>query len=196
VPDRIAPLDPAAAGERAQALGLPASLSDLSVFRVALHSPNVAGALHGLLRHLLFEGSFDARLRELVIMRIGWSTRSVYEWTQHWRVASLLGVEAADVLAVRAWDRAEHLSPEDRAILAATDDVLATGAIGEDSWVACAAFLDSARLVELVAVIGCWRLFSTFLVSLAVPLEDGVEPWPPDGVAPDALPSTRSEAGR
>ncbi len=43
---------------------------------------------------MLWHGALDSRLRELVIMRIGWLTACDYEWTQHWRVASGLGVPA------------------------------------------------------------------------------------------------------
>lgn len=39
-------------------------------------------------------------------------------------------------------------------------------------------------LVELVTAIGAWRMVATILHSLAVPLEDGVDGWPPDGRAP------------
>jgi hypothetical protein len=38
--------------------------------------------------------------------------------------------------------------------------------------------------MELVVAIGNWALFAQLLKSLQVPLEDGVEAWPPDGVAP------------
>ena len=53
------------------------------------------------------------------------------------------------------------------------------------SWAACAEHLDEAALVELVVAIGNWTLFARLLPSLEVPLEDGVEPWPPDGRTPD-----------
>jgi hypothetical protein len=39
-------------------------------------------------------------------------------------------------------------------------------------------------LIELVVAIGNWRLFSSLLRSLEIPLEDGVAPWPPDGKPP------------
>ena len=48
----------------------------------------------------------DARLRELIIMRIGWRQGSVYEWTQHWRVARMLEIPEEDLVAVRDWKRA------------------------------------------------------------------------------------------
>ena len=81
------------ARERAAQCGIPDAMAELSVFRIALHQPPVAVALHGMLEALLWKGALDARLRELIIMRIGWVTDSVYEWTQHWRVARLLDVE-------------------------------------------------------------------------------------------------------
>ena len=58
---------------------------------------------------MLWHGALDSRLRELVIMRIGWLTACDYEWTQHWRVASGLGVPAEDLLGVRDWQRVRGL---------------------------------------------------------------------------------------
>lgn len=177
-----------AAGEAkvaAAAAGVPEAMADLSVFQVVLHNPEVASALNGMLHHLLWRGSLDARLRELVIMRLGWATGSVYEWTQHWRVATQLGIDEDDLLAVRDWAGSERFGPTERAVLAATDETLDAGVISDVTWSACVDALgEPGLLVELVAVIGNWRLFSSLLRSLEVPLEDGVAPWPPDGVAP------------
>jgi hypothetical protein len=36
-----------------------------------------------------------------------------------------------------------------------------------------------------VTAIGNWRLFSSLLQSLDIPLEEGVEAWPPDGREPE-----------
>ena len=110
-------------------------MADLSVFQVLLRHPSLARALNDLLTALLWRGRLDARLRELVIMRIGWVTGSLYEWTQHWRVATGLGVVEADLVAVRDW-KAHGFGPAERAVLAATDETLATGTISADtaSW--------------------------------------------------------------
>ena len=184
---RIPLLDLAEAKQRAAERGIPETLAELSVFRIALHQPGVAVALSGMLHELLFKGTLDARLRELIIMRIGWATGSEYEWTQHWRVARQLDIPERDLLGVRDWQAADHFGDIERAVLAATDDTLAHGVITDDTWAACARHLgdDPALLVELVAAIGNWRLFSALLRSLAVPLEDGVKPWPPDGTSPN-----------
>lgn len=172
------------AKEVAAAAGVPDYMADLSVFQILLHNPPVAKALNDLLSALLWNGVLDARLRELIIMRLGWVTGSVYEWTQHWRVALSLGVTEADVLGVREWTDHPDFGDAERAVLAATDDVVERGVISDASWMACRRLFDDAQLVELVTVIGNWRLFASLLRSLEVPLEDGVEAWPPDGQAP------------
>ncbi len=172
----------ARAGER----GIPESMAELSVFRIALHQPGVAWALNTMLHELLFKGTLDPRLRELIIMRIGWSTGAEYEWTQHWRVARMLDIAESELLGVRDWRNDPQFGPAERAVLAATDDTVEFGAIGDDTWQACReVFDDEATLGEMVAAIGNWRLFSARLKSLDVPLEDGVVPWPPDGLDPN-----------
>ena len=85
--------------------------------------------LNDLLATMLWRGTLDPRLRELVIMRIGWLTASDYEWTQHWRVAQGLGVSADDLLGVRDWQAHQGSGPAERAVLAATDDVVRDGAV-------------------------------------------------------------------
>jgi len=169
----------------AEKIGLPAQMAELSVFRVLLRHPELAKAIFGLLSQLLFRGKLDARLREFVILRIGWVTKSEYEWTQHWRVAERLGMSEADMLDVRDWRSSGRFVEAERAVLAATDETLESGAISPETWRACESALGSDEsLLELVAAIGNWRLFSTLLRSLEVPLEDGVVAWPPDGRKP------------
>lgn len=162
-------------------------MADLSVFRLLLRHEQLAGVLHGLLHQLLWEGTLDARLRELIIMRIGWVQRSVYEWTQHWRVARMLEVPEEDLVAVRDWPAAGGFEGADAAVLAATDETLADGEISAGTWSELERCIpnDLARL-EVVLSIANWTMFAQLLRSLEVPLEDGVAAWPPDGRAPEA----------
>jgi alkylhydroperoxidase family enzyme len=166
--------------------GVPDYMAELAIFQVLLNHPKLACALNDLLATMMWRGKLDARLRELLIMRIGWLTASDYEWTQHWRVAQGLGVSAEDLLGVRDWQAHQSFGPAERAVLAATDDVLRDGAVSAASWSACQHEFgaDPAVLVELVTAIGAWRMVASILHSLQVPLEDGVASWPPDGQPP------------
>jgi alkylhydroperoxidase family enzyme len=178
------PVDEAKAA--ADEAGVPNYMAELAIFQVLLNHPRLACALNNLLATMLWHGALDPRLRELVIMRIGWLTGSVYEWTQHWRIAQGLGVSAEDLLGVRDWRDHDAFGPAERAVLAATDDVVRDGVVSADSWAACEREFggDPAVLIELVTAIGAWRMIASTLHSLQVPLEDGVAGWPPDGRSP------------
>ena len=183
---RIAPLsidDALAAAKKVQVLP---QIAELNVFRTLLKHPRLAKVVNDLLLMLLFDGNcLPARLRELLIMRIGWVTGSNYEWTQHWRIAVDYGLTEAEVLAVRNWREADCFDSADQAVLAATDETLANGCIGSATWTACAQALASeAQLLELNGAIGAWRLISQLAKSVEIQLEEGVASWPPDGLAP------------
>ena len=166
--------------------GVPDYMAELAIFQVLLNHPTLARALNDLLATMLWHGRLDTRLRELAIMRIGWLTASDYEWTQHWRVALGLGVSAEDLVGVRDWQAHNGFGPTERAVLAATDDVMSDGAISAENWAACERELgkDPAVLIEMVTAIGAWRMVAGILHSLEVPLEDGIDSWPPDGRSP------------
>jgi alkylhydroperoxidase family enzyme len=184
---RIPLLSKEDAKKAAAAAEVPEAIAELNVFRLLLRHPAVAKRVNDLLMTLLFHGSLDARLRELVIMRIGWTTHSVYEWTQHWRIALQFKIPEADVLAVRDWRSYDGWSDADRVALAATDETLEHGAISAETWAQCEQQLPSVEeRLELVAAIGTWHMISGILRSLEVPLEEGVAPWPPDGLAPSS----------
>ena len=183
---RIAPLPVPEAVARGAEVRIHPDLARLEVMRALLHHPPLAKAIQTLLIMLLYKGRIlDERLRELVIMRIAWRTTSLYEWTQHWRVARELGMGEADILGVRNWQGFAGYGAPERAVLAAVDETLDTGAVSPGTMAACLDILGGpAQALELVAAIGNWRMFSQLLRSLRIPLEEGVEAWPPDGAVP------------
>ena len=164
------------------AFGTPGPRTTRSAFRVLAVNPGLARVVFTQLSQLLEHNTFDTRLRELMIMRIGWSTGSVYEWTQHWRVATTAGIPPEDILAVRDWHHSDRLTAADKAILAATDETLAGHAISDATWAEVVKHVpDPAQQVEFVVAMGNWTMFSMLLRNLKIPLEEGVTAWPPDG---------------
>lgn len=170
----------------AQEVGVSEYVTALNLNRVLLRHPKMAKRFIAYFSDLMFENQLPARLRELAIMRIGWVTGSAYEWTQHWPLATGAGIAEDDLLALRGdWTAHEGFSDADRAVLAATDDVIERGRVTSEVWQRCVEQLaEPAQLVELVLAIAGWRMVATILQSLEVPLEDGNAPWPPDGRGP------------
>ena len=169
------------------AMGMPARRTGSEAFRVAANNPGVARVAFSQLLQLLEHNTLDIRLREMMIMRIGWVTGSVYEWTQHWRVAAQAGIPPEDILAVRDWKDAPRLTAADKAILAATDECLEGRSISDTVWEEVARHVpDPGQQVEFVVAMGNWMAFSLLFRNLRIPLTPDLAPWPPDGLASPA----------
>jgi alkylhydroperoxidase family enzyme len=142
-----------------------------------------------MLMILLSRNTLPLRLREMIVMRIGWRTRSEYQWYQHYQICTTqAGFSDEDVLAIRDWRNPEHaarLQPADRAMLAAVDDTIDQGGISDEVWAECAQHItEPAMQVEMVMAIGYWIMLSQFFQTFQVPLQEGAKLWPPDGKAP------------
>lgn len=183
---RIEPLDPAAALGAAGEAGIPTQLAELNVFRLLLRRPSLAKGLAQVLLALLRGDALDARHRELAIMRIAWVTGSGYEWSQHWRIASDLGIPPEELLAVRDWrDRPEGpFDGTDRAVLEVVDAALAGTMPADRDLQEIRSDLGEDALIDLIAAVGAWSMVSLLLRTFDVPLEENLQVWPPDGQAP------------
>ena len=175
------------ARELGEAMGVPPRRTQSEAFRVLVNNPGVARVAYSQLIQLLENNKFDTRLRELMIMRIGWVTGSAYEWTNHWRVATTAGIAAEDILAVRDWRNTERLTPADKAILAATDECLSGKSMSDAAWAEVAEHVtEPGQQVEFIISMGNWMMFSLLFRNLRIPLAEGVSVWPPDGLASPA----------
>jgi alkylhydroperoxidase family enzyme len=161
------------AREFGEAMGMPARRTQSEAFRVLANNPGVARVAYSQLMQLLENNKFDTRLRELMIIRIGWVTGSAYEWTQHWRVATTAGIPPEIILAVRDWRNSERLTQADKAILNATDECLAGKSISDATWAELAKYVaDPAQQVEFIIAMGNCMIFSLLFRNLRIPLAD------------------------
>src|SRR6202034_839562 len=166
---RVPMVSPERARELGDAVGMPLRRTQSEAFRVVANNPGVARVAFFQLMQLLENNTFDTRLREMMIMRIGWVTGSAYEWTQHWRVATTAGIPPEDILAVRDWQRSDRLTAADKAVLAATDESLAGKTISDASWAEVTKHItDPAQQVEFVVAMGNWTMFSMLLRNLQI----------------------------
>src|SRR5689334_19528142 len=105
-----------------------------SAFRMLAHHPDLARHVFALLTMLATRNKLPSRLRELMIMRIGWTTGAEYEWFQHYRIAKVAGLTDAEIVGVRDWRSSALFSEADRAVLAAVDDTRERGELSEATW--------------------------------------------------------------
>ncbi|TMK67245.1 MAG: carboxymuconolactone decarboxylase family protein [Actinobacteria bacterium] len=143
--------------------------------------PNVLGTMMNhprLLAHwlafngkLLRDPAIDARLRELMILRVGWRTRANYEWLQHVRIARGLGITTAEIEAITREYDPDLWAPLEPDLLAATDQLLDRYRIDDDTWARLAKQLDEQQLMEVVWVVGTYTVLAMAFNSFGIQLD-------------------------
>ena len=91
-----------------------------------------------------------------------------------------------EICSVKDWQNdSEFFDASDKVLLKATDETLESGAVSKATWDELAKhFPDAASQIAVVASIGNWFMFSQLLRSIEIPLEEGADVWPPDGIPP------------
>jgi 4-carboxymuconolactone decarboxylase len=135
-----------------------------------MHHPGLAGPFLAYNRVLLFTPAVAPRLRELMVLRVAWRTRSTYEWVQHVRLAQGCGVTEAEVDAIAAGADATW-SPLEADLLAATDELIDRFRIDDRTWARLAEHLDERQLVEVVFVVGTYTCLAMAFNSFGLELD-------------------------
>lgn len=128
--------------------------------------------------YLLNKGLVPAREREIVILRVGWNCRSIYEFGQHTLIGLREGLTASEVAALTLDVDAHRWSRDDQALIALADELCADDCVSEATWQRLAVRWSEQELMELLLVAGNYRLVSGFLNSVGVQRDAGVPGWP------------------
>jgi 4-carboxymuconolactone decarboxylase len=129
--------------------------------------------------------TIDVRLRELIILRVAWVTRSAYEWSQHIRIGHRAGLTVDQLHAIPQGPAAELWSPVERAVLAAADQLIDRQVVDDETWAALAEHFDSSQLLEVLFTAGAYLCFAAVCNAAAL------TPDPPtEKIDAPELPST------
>jgi AhpD family alkylhydroperoxidase len=112
---------------------------------------------------------------ELLILRVADITGCEYEWSHHERIGRRAGLSAEEIARVRDGADAPGWSPRRAMLLAAADELHATGEIGDPLWERLAAELSEVELIELCMLVGHYEMLAMTLNSLRVVPERPLE---------------------
>jgi alkylhydroperoxidase family enzyme len=144
----------------------------LNILKTLVRYPVMLRAFLSWGNHVLGTSTLDPVLRELAILRVGYRSRSGYEFFQHADIAMRVGVSAEAVERVKAGPGAAGWTDEERAVLAATDQLYERQFIDDAGWEALAFLGDEGR-TELVFAVGQYQMVSMVLNTLGVQVEEG-----------------------
>lgn len=157
---------------------LAARLPPLNIFRMLPHAPTFVRGFGQLGTAILSQAVLDARLRELVILRIGRRSPAPYEWQQHVPIGKTCGVSDDEIAAL---ERDELGAPcfdeRARTVLQLTDELLAGPRATDATLAAMRRHFSDRELCEAVVTIGFYMLVARFLETTGVDLETpGADP--------------------
>lgn len=152
----------------------------LNIFGTLAHHPAVLKRFLTYAGYFLNKGLLPPREREIVILRVGWNCRSVYEFGQHTVIGERVGVTRNEIVALTK-ELSEHAwSQVDADLITMCDELCDDNCVSDATWARLAARWNEAELTELVMVAGTYRLVSGYLNTMGVQLDDGVPGWPGD----------------
>ena len=108
----------------------------------------------------------DPKLRELTIVRTGIVGDSRFEYSQHLKVARMVGVPEEKLAAIKGWTTSDLFTPVERAVMAATDEILSRNLVEDETFTALQKHLSDAEILELFVVIGLWRMHGLIVRAL------------------------------
>jgi len=148
----------------------------LNIYRMIAHGEQTAVSFLALGRSILTESRIDAKLRELVILRVGALCGSAYEVLQHRGIAAKAGVPAIKIEAVLADPGTEvhgdSFGDIELAVLRFTDSVVRNVKAPEPLFRDVANAISHQELVELLMTNGFYMLASRISENLEIDNEE------------------------
>ncbi|MBI2800856.1 MAG: carboxymuconolactone decarboxylase family protein [Gammaproteobacteria bacterium] len=130
-------------------------------------APDLLQMAHRDLLSLLQPGRrLAAELRELAIVRTGIVGDSKFEYSQHLKMARGVGIAEHKLAAIKGWTTSDLFSPVERAVMAATDEILSRNLVEDATFAALKSHLADPAILELFVVIGLWRMHGLIVRAL------------------------------
>lgn len=149
-----------------------------NVLKTLMRNMNLLNSWNGFAAHIMANSTLDARLREMLIMRVGWLTQSDYEWGQHVLMSAPAGLTHADHLRLKEGPDAAGWNELEKALLQATDELIADAFIQDKTWNVLTRHLSTQQIMDAVFTVGQYNMLAMALNSLGVQREEGVPGFP------------------
>jgi alkylhydroperoxidase family enzyme len=125
------------------------------------------------------ESTIDPRLRELLILQVGFISKSEYEFSHHVKISQQFGVTEEDIRNLIRFNGAKPntLSEADRDALTAARELTEEADVSDTTWAKLAARYPNDQLVELMLVVGYYNHVIRLLRALRIDVEPEYQPY-------------------
>lgn len=146
-------------------------IGSLNVTRMMSHAEGAMINYSRLGGSLLFKGTLDPVLRELIILRVGQLCGSDYEWHQHVSVAKAVGMDEATLQAI-ADENFASLTDEQQCAIKFAEEIKRDSGASARTFAEAQRYFSATQLTELCLVTGYYIMTAGFLRSFDIEIED------------------------
>lgn len=152
-----------------------AALPPANVFRMVANAPNSLQGFVQLASSILLQSQFDARKREIAILRVAQVTRSTYEWEQHVRIALKAGVTPAEIDLIGVDGPVVGLDDEALLLCRVAEEISRDIRLSDDALGAILQRYGTRQATELILCCSYFNMLSRFLESTRVALDEDLD---------------------
>lgn len=142
--------------------------------------PALAKAFLTLNKHVAADTTLTTRERELLILRIGWLTKSEYEFGQHIILGRRAGITDDEILRLQEGPDAAGWSEDDADLIRAADDLHFHSRLSDSTWEKLSKRYDHKQIMDLIFVVGVYALMATAINTYNIPAEPGAADLDPE----------------
>jgi len=147
----------------------------LNIVRVLANAPVSIGPIFDLAFSVLFKSEFDARKREIAVLRVAHVTRAPYEWAQHVIIAKAVGVTDDEIEKIRVDGPVIGLDEEGNLVCRVAEEISRDVRLSDEALAAILERYGRRQAMELIVCCAHFNMISRILESGRVELE------PPEG---------------
>jgi AhpD family alkylhydroperoxidase len=141
----------------------------INVYKLLLHSPAIAKIWLELINAARWKTDLDGRLREIVIVRVGYLNRCSYVINQHVpRLSAAEGLTREECDALADWEESSFFSEGERAALAFTDASTRDVEVLEGVFNALRPHFSERQILELAVLVGAYNMHTRMCQALAI----------------------------
>jgi alkylhydroperoxidase family enzyme len=131
----------------------------INVYKTLMHNPDIASVWLDLVNVVRWKVALDDRLREIVIVRVGYLNRCPYVVNQHVpELTTPAGLTKAECDALADWQPATCFNGRERAALAYADTMSRDIDVPDTVFDALREHFDERQIVELTVLIGVYNM--------------------------------------
>jgi len=136
-----------------------------------LHHRALSKAFLTFNNHVAMASTVSKRIREILILRVGWLRRAEYEFQQHVILGLRAGLTETEIDRITYGADAEGWDVIDAALLRATDELVASAYIKDETYAVLAQHFNTEQLLDIIFAIGCYEMLAMVFNSCQVPFE-------------------------